>query len=185
MSTSKTYGWSQFLICLIPQPLSFSTHPPFLSIHPSSFVHLPACSYSMFQKIYLHRATRSLEVMLCDLLTEADVAWGGRLRNSINDPATYVQLQDTALLSEIAVSGLALLIVCAAAIRHCLETRTNAAWKHSVSIHLLCCHRPAVFQGHLPLYDPSQGHSSRHAHAPAVPIRGRSASKHCVVLFIN
>jgi hypothetical protein len=59
----------------------------------------------MFSKIYLHRATRSIEVMLCDVMAEADAAWGGWLRNSITDPAVYRTLTDNYVMGRIEVRG--------------------------------------------------------------------------------
>lgn len=55
----------------------------------------------MFSKIYLHRATRSIELMLCDVLREADAQLGGWLRNAIHDAPSYSHLTDNRVLGRI------------------------------------------------------------------------------------
>ena len=61
----------------------------------------------MFNKIYLHRATRSIELMLCDVLKHADSAFAPGhpqhrwLSGAIHDPAKYARLSDNRVLGRI------------------------------------------------------------------------------------
>jgi len=61
----------------------------------------------MFNKIYLHRATRSIELMLCDVLKLADSAFAPGhaqhrwLSGAIHEPAKYARLSDNRVLGRI------------------------------------------------------------------------------------
>jgi HD superfamily phosphohydrolase len=53
--------------------------------------------YVLFKMVYTHRAAKATEYMIRDALIEADIAWGRRLSNAIENPAEYMKLTDCIL----------------------------------------------------------------------------------------
>jgi hypothetical protein len=56
--------------------------------------------YMLFKQIYVHRATKAIDLMITDVMLEANAAWGGALAAAIDNPKEYM-LQTDCLLREI------------------------------------------------------------------------------------
>ena len=59
--------------------------------------------HRLFKNCYNHRASKSLEYMVCDALVEADRVWDRRISNAVHRPEDYARLTDT-LIREIEIS---------------------------------------------------------------------------------